>query len=69
MAEIHFAGLGTLINVAGIIVGGIIGLFGGKILTENIRRTLQDACALTVIFLGTEGARACWRDYRHRRQI
>ena len=56
MAEIHFAGLGTLINVAGIIVGGIIGLFGGKILTENIRRTLQDACALTVIFLGTEGA-------------
>ena len=56
MAEFHFAGLGTLINVAGIIVGGIIGLFGGKFLTENIRRTLQDACALTVIFLGAEGA-------------
>lgn len=56
MAEIHFAGLGTLINVAGIIFGGIIGLFGGKFLTENIRRTLQDACALTVIFLGADGA-------------
>jgi len=56
MAEFHFAGLGTLINVAGIIVGGIIGLFGGKFLTENIRRTLQDACALTVIFLGADGA-------------
>lgn len=56
MAEIHFAGLGTLINVAGIIVGGIIGLLGVKFLTENIRRTLQDACALTVIFLGAEGA-------------
>ena len=56
MAEIHFAGLGTLINVAGIIVGGLIGLFGGKLLTENIRQTLQDACALTVIFLGADGA-------------
>lgn len=56
MAEFHFAGLGTLINVAGIIVGGIIGLFGGKFLTENIRRTLQDACALTIIFLGADGA-------------
>ena len=56
MAEFHFAGLGTLINVAGIIVGGIIGLLGVKFLTENIRRTLQDACALTVIFLGAEGA-------------
>lgn len=56
MTEIHFAGLGTLINVAGIIVGGIIGLLGVKFLTENIRRTLQDACALTVIFLGAEGA-------------
>lgn len=56
MVEFHFAGLGTLINVAGIIVGGIIGLFGGKFLTENIRRTLQDACALTVIFLGADGA-------------
>jgi len=56
MAEIHFAGLGTLINVAGIIFGGIIGLFGGKFLTENIRRTLQDACALTIIFLGADGA-------------
>ena len=56
MTEIHFAGLGTLINVAGIIVGGIIGLLGVKFLTEDIRRTLQDACALTVIFLGAEGA-------------
>lgn len=56
MTEFHFAGLGTLINVAGIIVGGLIGLFGGKLLTEGIRRTLQDACALAVIFLGADGA-------------
>jgi len=56
LTEFHFAGLGTLINVAGIIVGGLIGLFGGKLLTEGIRRTLQDACALAVIFLGADGA-------------
>ena len=56
MTEFHFAGLGTLINVAGIVIGGLIGLFGGKLLTENIQRTLQEACALAVIFLGAEGA-------------
>ncbi len=54
--EFHFAGLGTLINVAAIIVGGLVGLFGGKFLSTNIQRTLQDACALVVIFLGADGA-------------
>lgn len=56
MTAFHFAGLGTLINVAGIIVGGLIGLFGGKFLTEKIQRTLRDGCALTVVFLGADGA-------------
>lgn len=54
--DFHFAGLGTLINVAGIIVGGLLGMFGGKFLTSGIRRTMQDACALSVIFLGADGA-------------
>lgn len=54
--DFHFAGLGTLINVAGIFIGGLIGLFGGKFLTANIQRTLHDACALAVIFLGADGA-------------
>lgn len=54
--DYHFAGLGTLINVVGIIVGGLIGLLGGKLLTANIQRTLQDACALAVIFLAIDGA-------------
>ena len=56
MTEFHFAGVGTLINVAGIIVGGLIGLFGGKFLTEKIQRTLRDAAALAIIFLGADGA-------------
>ena len=54
--DYHFAGLGTLINVVGIFIGGLIGLFGGKFLTAGIQRTLQDACALAVIFLGADGA-------------
>ena len=56
MTDFHFAGLGTLINVAGIFIGGFIGLFGGKLLNANIQRTLLDACALAVIFLGADGA-------------
>lgn len=56
MTAYHFAGLGTLINVAGIIIGGLLGLFGGKFLTAKIQKTLQDACALAVIFLGADGA-------------
>ena len=56
MSEFHFAGLGTLVNVAGIIVGGLLGFCGGKFLTEKIQLTLRDACALAVIFLGADGA-------------
>ena len=56
MTEFHFAGVGTLINVAGIILGGLIGLGGGKFLKEKIQHTLQEACALAVIFLGASGA-------------
>ena len=56
MTEFHFAGVGTLINVAGIILGGLIGLGSGKFLKEKIQHTLQEACALAVIFLGASGA-------------
>ena len=53
--DFHFPGLGTLINVAAIFFGGLIGLFGGKFLTEKIRQTLQMACAVAVIFIGAGG--------------
>ncbi|MBR3051229.1 MAG: DUF554 domain-containing protein, partial [Selenomonadaceae bacterium] len=56
VTEFHFEGIGTLINLSGIIVGGLLGLFGGRLLTAGIQRTLQDACALAVIFLGADGA-------------
>ena len=54
--EFHFAGIGTLINVFAIFLGGVIGLVGGKFLTEKIQQTLQTACAISVIFIGIGGA-------------
>lgn len=52
---LNFAGGGTVINVAAIIFGGVLGLFGGKFLTERIQQTLQMACAVVVIFIGVQG--------------
>ncbi|MBO4401989.1 MAG: DUF554 domain-containing protein [Selenomonadaceae bacterium] len=52
---LNFAGGGTVINVAAILAGGIIGLTGGKFLTERIQQTLQMACAVAVIFIGISG--------------
>lgn len=55
MESFHFAGVGTLINFFAIIFGGLIGMFGGKFLTEKIRQTLQMSCATAVIFIGLAG--------------
>ena len=48
-------GLGTLINVAGIILGGFIGLFCGKLITPQIQDTLLKANGICVLFLGLAG--------------
>ena len=52
---LNFAGGGTVINVLAIIIGGVLGIFGGKFLTEKIQTTLQMACAVIVIFIGISG--------------
>ena len=52
---LNFAGGGTVINVCAIIFGGVLGLFGGKFLTEKIQQTLQMSCAIVVIFIGISG--------------
>ena len=49
-------GLGTIINTAAIILGGIAGGLFGKRLTERYQDTLMKACGLCVIFLGVAGA-------------
>ena len=56
MIEIfNFSGGGTVINVCAVIIGGIIGIAGGKFLTEKIQQTLKMACAVAVIFIGIDG--------------
>ena len=53
---INMYGLGTLINVAAIIVGGLFGLLFGRFIKERHRETLGKACGLSVIFIGVAGA-------------
>ena len=48
-------GLGTLFNVAGIILGGCIGIFCGKLITPHIQDTLLKANGICVLFLGLAG--------------
>lgn len=49
-------GLGTIINSAAIIVGGVFGHLFGKILNERIQDSLQKASGICVLFIGNAGA-------------
>lgn len=49
-------GLGTIINVIGILLGGILGLFFGKLLKERHQQTLSRTCGVCVLFIGIAGA-------------
>lgn len=49
------AGFGTLINMAGIVAGGLGGLMFGKRLGKRYQDTLMSANALCVLFLGISG--------------
>ena len=49
-------GLGTIINCAAIIVGGVFGLLFGKLLKERVQETLQKANGIWVLFIGIAGA-------------
>lgn len=49
-------GLGTIINTAAIIAGGIFGQLFGKFLTERHQDSLNMACGVCVLFIGIGGA-------------
>lgn len=51
-------GLGTIINVAGILLGGLGGLLFGKKISKRFQDTLMAANAVSVLFLGIGGAMA-----------
>lgn len=49
-------GLGTLINTAGILLGGLSGHLFGKLLQERHQASLTTACGVSVLFIGIAGA-------------
>ena len=49
-------GLGTLINTAAIIFGGIIGHFIGKLFKQEQQTALNNVCGISVMFIAIAGA-------------
>lgn len=48
-------GLGTIINVSGIILGGLLGFVCGNKITPQVQSTLMKANGICVVFLGIAG--------------
>lgn len=49
-------GLGTIINTAAIIAGGLFGHLCGRLLNENTQDTLTKVCGVSTLFIATSGA-------------
>ena len=49
-------GLGTIINVAAIVAGGLTGHFTGKLFREEQQESLTKACGTSVLFIAISGA-------------
>jgi len=49
-------GLGTIINSAAIVAGGLIGHFTGKLFRQEQQDSLNKACGISVLFIGIAGA-------------
>ena len=49
-------GLGTIINVGGIVAGGLVGLFAGKLMNDRIQDALIKSSGLAVMFIAIAGA-------------
>ena len=49
-------GLGTVINTAAIVIGGLLGLVFGKLISERFQDTLKKTCGICVLFIGIAGA-------------
>ena len=48
-------GLGTIVNTAGIALGGAVGFFFGRFFKERLRETLNMACGVSVLCIGVPG--------------
>ena len=49
-------GLGTIINSAAILAGGIVGHFAGRLFKEEQQDSLTKACGVSVLFIAVAGA-------------
>lgn len=49
-------GLGTILNAAGILIGGIVGLLFGKLFSEKLQEALCKVNGISVLFIGISGA-------------
>ena len=49
------AGLGTLMNVTGIVLGGLFGMLFGRWIKPRVQETLNGAIGVCVLFLGVAG--------------
>lgn len=56
-------GLGTIINVGGIIVGGFAGMFAGKLMNDRIQDALIKASGVSVLFIAVAGVMAGMLSY------
>ena len=48
--------MGTVINAAAILLGGLLGMLFGKVIGKRVQEILVSACGLSVIFIGAAGA-------------
>ena len=56
MGEITMYGLGTVINTAAIVAGGLAGTVFGRFLRENVQDTLTKVCGISTLFIAVTGA-------------
>lgn len=49
-------GLGTVLNMAGILIGGLLGLLFGKLLKDRHQQALTRVCGVSTLFIGIGGA-------------
>ena len=49
-------GFGTIVNSLSIVAGGILGLFVGKAFKAEQQKSLNNACGVSVLFIGIAGA-------------
>ena len=49
-------GLGTVINTAAILAGGVCGAFFGRVLSQGAQDTLMKVCGVGTLFIAISGA-------------